>query len=99
MNKHATVVRYTTHPETADENERLIRAVFAQLAEQRPAGLRYLAFRLDDGVSFLHVAIFDDDHNPLAELSAFSEFTSAIGERCTDGPTPVNGTVVGSYGG
>ena len=49
----ATVVRYTTRPESADENERLIRAVFAQLAEQRPAGLRYSSIRLEDGVSFL----------------------------------------------
>ena len=49
----ATVVRYTTRPESADENERLIRAVFAQLAEQRPAGLRYSSIRLEDGGSFL----------------------------------------------
>ena len=32
----ATVVRYTTRPEAADENERLIRAVFAQLADESP---------------------------------------------------------------
>ena len=35
---HAAVVRYTTRPDTADENEQLIKAVFAQLAEQRPKG-------------------------------------------------------------
>jgi hypothetical protein len=99
MSSHATVVRYTTRAEAADGNEKLIRAVFAQLTEQRPDGLRYLAIRLDDGVSFLHIAVHDDDHNPLAALPAFSEFTSAIAERCTDGPTPANGTVVGSYGG
>jgi hypothetical protein len=95
---HATIVRYTTHPGSADENEKLIKAVFAQLAEQQPAGFHYAAIRLDDGVSFLHVAVSDDDHNPLAALPAFGEFTSAIGERCTDGPAPVRGTVVGSYG-
>jgi hypothetical protein len=94
---HATVVRYTTRPESAEENEKLIRAVFAQLAEQQPEGLRYFAIRLDDGVSFMHVALLENDHNPLTELPAFGEFTSAIGERCTDGPAPVNGTVVGSY--
>jgi hypothetical protein len=72
--------------------------VFAQLAEQLPDGLRYVAIRLDDGVSFIHVAVHESDHNPLAELSAFSEFASTIKERCTEGPVPVNGTVVGSYG-
>ena len=95
---HATVVRYTTRPSSADENEKLIKAVFAQLAEQMPEGLRYLAIRLDDGVSFMHVAVVDDDNNPLASLPAFGEFVSAISERCTDGPTPVTGTVVGAYG-
>lgn len=98
MSSHATVVRYTTRAGSADENEKLIKAVFAQLAEQLPKGLRYVAIRLDDGVSFIHVAVHDNDHNPLAGLPAFGEFASAIKERCTDGPTPVNGTVVGSYG-
>jgi hypothetical protein len=95
---HATVVRYTTQPGAADENERLIKAVFAQLTEQQPAGLRYVAIRLDDGTSFIHVAVLDDDHNPLTALPAFGEFVSAINERCTSGPAPGNGTVVGAYG-
>jgi hypothetical protein len=95
---HATVVRYTTRPGSADENEQLIKAVFAQLAERMPEGLQYVAIRLDDGVSFMHVAVLEGDNNPLTSLPAFGEFVSAIGERCTDGPTPVNGTVVGAYG-
>jgi hypothetical protein len=98
MSSHATVVRYTTRAESADENEKLIKDVFAQLAEQQPEGLRYVAIRLDDGVSFVHVAVHEDDRNPLAELSTFGEFVSAINERCTDGPTPANGTVAGAYG-
>jgi len=95
---HATVVRYTTRPGSADENEKLIKAVFAQLAEQMPEGLSYVAIRLDDGVSFMHVAVLEHEDNPLAALPAFGEFVSAISERCTDGPAPVNGTVVGAYG-
>ena len=95
---HAAVVRYTTRPDAADENEQLIKAVFAQLAEQRPKGLRYVAVRLDDGVSFVHVAVLDDEHNPLAGLPAFGELVAAINERCADGPTPASGTVVGAYG-
>jgi hypothetical protein len=60
---HATVVRYTTRPESAEENERLVRAVFAELAEQRPAGLSYSSVRLEDGVSFVHVAVTDTTHS------------------------------------
>ena len=98
MSGHATVVRYTTRAESADENEKLIKAVFAQLADQQPEGLRYIAIRLDDRVSFIHVAVHDTDRNPLADIPAFGEFASTINQRCTDGPAPVNGTVIGSYG-
>lgn len=94
----ATVVRYTTRPEAADENERLITAVFAQLVQEQPDGMRYFAIRLDDGISFVHVALFEGDDNPLASLDAFGEFVSAINTRCTDGPVPANGTVIGDYG-
>lgn len=92
------VVRYTTKPESAEENARLIREVFAELASQRPAGLRYAAFRLDDGVSFVHVAELDDgSQNPLATSEAFAKFQAGIADRCAQGPAAADATVVGSY--
>jgi hypothetical protein len=94
---HATVVRYQTRPECADDNERLIRAVFAELAEARPDGFRYASFRFDDDVSFLHVAVFDGDENPLSTLAAFGAFQSGIKDRCTDGPDPAGARVIASY--
>jgi hypothetical protein len=94
----ATLVRYTTRPDAAEENERLIAAVFAQLAAENPDGVRYVAIRLDDGVSFVHVALFEGDDNPLITLGAFGEFVSGIPARCVDGPSPANGTVIGDYG-
>ena len=94
----ATVVRYTTRPDAAEENERLIKSVFTQLDEERPDGVRYVSVRLNDGVSFVHVALFDGESSSLTELSAFQEFVSGIGARCTEGPLPANGTVVGEYG-
>lgn len=92
------VVRYTTTPETADDNERLVRGVFAELATQHPDGLRYTVYRLADGVSFLHVATIEGADNPLVALGAFGEFQSGIAERCVDGPTPADATMIGSYG-
>jgi len=94
----AKVIRYTTKPECADENERLIRDVFAQLAAEDPGGLRYASFRLEDGVSFLHVAVVDGDVNPLMSSAAFGRFQAGIGDRCTEGPMPRDATVIGSYG-
>jgi hypothetical protein len=37
----ATVVRYRVKPDRADENQRLIEAVFAELAEREPEGFTY----------------------------------------------------------
>ena len=91
------VVRYRTSPQDADENERLIRDVFAELAAEQPDGLRYASFRLDDGVSFVHVAVLDSDKNPLSDSAAFASFQSGINDRCADGPVASDATVVGSY--
>ncbi|HEY7146900.1 MAG TPA: hypothetical protein VH637_21865 [Streptosporangiaceae bacterium] len=91
------VVRYTTRPESADENEQLIKAVFAELAEQQPDGLRYASFRLDDGVSFVHVAVLEGEENPLSASAAFGEFQAGIAGRCVTGPDAADATVVGSY--
>ena len=46
------VVRYETKPERADENQRLVEKVYAELAERGPDNFRYITFRLEDGVSF-----------------------------------------------
>jgi hypothetical protein len=91
------VIRYRTKPESADENERLIRDVFAELAAHNPEGLHYAAFRLEDGVSFLHVAVVDGEDNPLAELAAFATFQSGIKDRCAEGPVPSDATAIGNY--
>jgi hypothetical protein len=91
------IIRYTTKPECADENERLIRATFAELADQDPAGLRYSAFRLADKVSFVHVSVFDGESNPLADSAAFAEFQRGIKDRCADGPVAADADIIGSF--
>jgi hypothetical protein len=93
----ARVIRYTTHPEAADENERLVRAVYAELAGRRPDGLHYATLRLDDGVTFVHIAVLDGDENPLPAMAAFGEFQADLQSRCAEGPAPAGATVIGSY--
>jgi hypothetical protein len=94
-----TIVRYTTRPEHADENQALIEKVFAELATERPAGLRYASYRLADGVSFVHVADVDTDDgsNPLTATTAFPEFVGGIGDRCDAPPVASGAVLVGSY--
>jgi hypothetical protein len=91
------VIRYTTKPQSADENERLIRAVFAELAAEEPEGLHYASFRLDDGVSFLHLAVVDGDENPLTKSAAFGAFQANIQDRLAEGPIQADATAIGSY--
>jgi hypothetical protein len=91
------VIRYTTHPEAAEENERLVRAVYAELASKSPDGLHYATLRLDDGVTFVHIAVLDRDENPLSAMAAFGEFQADLKSRVAEGPVPAEATVIGSY--
>jgi len=94
----ATVVRYTTKPERADENAALVEKVYVELNASRPEGFHYATFRLADGVTFVHVATREGDANPLASSPAFAEFQSGIAERCAEPPVASDAVVVGSYG-
>jgi hypothetical protein len=91
------VIRYRTNPAHADENERLIRAVFAELGREDPDGLHYATFRLDDGVTFVHVAVLDGEENPLTSSPAFAAFQADIDQRCAEGPIPADATAIGSF--
>jgi hypothetical protein len=95
----ATVVRYRTKPERADENQKLVEAVFADLEARQPEGFTYKAFRLEDGVSFLHVVIEHDVSSPdsLQSMPAFQDFVADIADRCDVAPRPMGATVVGGY--
>jgi hypothetical protein len=92
------VVRYRTRPDAADENARLVEAVYSSLAEVAPSDFRYTTYRLADGVTFVHIARLAGPLNPLAALPAFAEFQSGLAQRCVEPPAPSDATVVGSYG-
>ena len=93
------VVRYRAKPDRAEENQRLIEAVFADLDKYQPEGFTYKVFRLDDGVSFMHVVIEHDVENPssLQDVPAFQAFVADIGDRCDEPPRATGATIVGGY--
>jgi quinol monooxygenase YgiN len=91
------IVRYKVKPDRADENEGLVRAVYDELAEAQPGGLRYATLRLDDGVSFVHLAEMEDGANPLTEVAAFQRFSENVRERCDEPPVVTDVKVVGSF--
>jgi hypothetical protein len=93
------MVRYQVKADRAAENERYITRVFEQLKRDTPSGLRYATFKLDDGVSFVHIVSLEsvDGRNPLGELSAFKAFTAGIRDRCEEPPAAMDLKEVGSY--
>jgi hypothetical protein len=93
------VIRYVTKPECADENARLIGAVFADLDSLKPEGLQYQSFRLEDGRTFVHVVTMTGDENPLLASKAFQTFSSTVSGRCTEGPLVLEATKLGDYSG
>jgi hypothetical protein len=91
------MVRYKVKPGRTDENEQLVREVYEELDATRPDGLRYATFKLDDGVSFVHVAITEDGANPLADVAAFRRFQEGVAERCEEQPVVTTLSEVGSF--
>jgi hypothetical protein len=92
------IVRYRVKPDRADDNQRLVEDVFAELEATDPGGLRYASFRLADGVSFVHVASIEaGEGNPLNDSAAFARFTADIAARCDEPPAAQEAALVGSY--
>lgn len=93
------VVRYQAKPERADENQQLVEAVFADLDARQPQGFTYKVFRLEDGVSFIHVLIEHDVEHPdsLQSVPAFRAFAAGVADRCDVPPLASGATMVGGY--
>ena len=93
-------IRYTVKDGRGDENQALIEQVFAELARETPAGVRYTAFRLEDGVTFVHVVSHEsaEGRDALRSLPAFEAFRVGLEERCAVAPVRTPLTEVGSYG-
>jgi hypothetical protein len=98
--QRVTLVRYTTKPERAAENEALSRAVFAQLRTAPPDGVAYALFR--DGDEFIHVFLNlkEDASAPVTELPTFKAFEAGVVDRCDVPPkaTRLAVQLVDSYG-
>lgn len=93
-----TMVRYKIKPGRGEENESYIKKVYAELAIEQPPGLLYATFKLDDGVSFVHIAFGTHQaRRSLNDLAAFTAFTAEIADRCDEPPVALEITQVGAY--
>ena len=76
-----TMVTYTVKPGREDENAKLVRAVFEELAATRPDGLRYAVFQLPETRQFVHLYTDEGSATGLQELSSFQAFVAEAKER------------------
>jgi hypothetical protein len=92
------LIRYKTKPELAAENERLVKAVFQELRDKSPEGVRYMTWRSGDG-TFVHLVEMETEDRAglITGLAAFETFQSGIRDRCIEPPHRDVMTVVGNY--
>ncbi len=94
------VTRYAMQSaEAADENQRRVEGVFAELEATQPDNVSYLVLRLADD-SFLHVSFHDhgeDDVNPISSTAAFAHFQDGHADRRAGGVDQQRATLVGAY--
>jgi hypothetical protein len=91
------LIRYRLKPEHVERNEELVRAVYEELHRAAPSGFRYMTFKLEDGVSFMHISESEGEDSPLAGLASAQEFQREIADRCEEQPVFAELTEIGSY--
>ena len=99
MHKRLVTTYATRSAEAADENQRRIQAVFAELAEKQPANVSYIVLRLADD-SFVHVSFHDhpdEEVNPISSTAAFAHFLDGHEERRIGEVDQQKATLVGAY--
>ena len=94
------VTQYATKSSAdADENQRRIEGVFAELSASQPQNVSYLVLRLADD-SFLHVSFHDhgdEEVNPISSTAAFARFQDDHGARRAGEVKQQTATLVGAY--
>jgi hypothetical protein len=93
------LIRYTVKPDLAVENQQLIERVFEDLRATNPIGIRYIAFKAQDGDTFTHLVSIETEtgENPLEQSAAFRAFQAGIRDRCIEQPVATVLDEVGSY--
>ncbi|MGA7088361.1 MAG: hypothetical protein WB116_08835 [Candidatus Dormiibacterota bacterium] len=99
MQKRLVTHYATKSAEAADENQRRVEAVFADLAATRPGNVSYIVLRLADD-SFVHVSFHnhgDDEVNPITSSAAFHHFQQDHSDRRSGEVDQQPATLVGAY--
>jgi hypothetical protein len=97
--RRAAVVQYRTSADSAEHNRNLIEDVLIELGTRDPGGVDYQVFEFEEGVGFLHVAVFDGTTDPFADCGAHREFHRELRHRLAAPPITNRAVLIGSYSG
>lgn len=93
-----TIVTYTVKPGLEEENAALVRAVFDELAKNRPAGFRYAVFQAADSGEFIHLYTDEGaESGALQHLPAFQAFVAGAPDRHEQPATFKQFELIGDY--
>jgi hypothetical protein len=73
-------IQYTVQPGFVEQNKQNIAKVMQELRSPNHPGIRYSAYVLDDGKTFLHFVMFKDEEaaNPIGNLESFKHFQTEL---------------------
>ena len=76
----AVKVQYTVRPEYVDTNKANIAKVMDALKANPIDGMQYASFLLDDGQTFVHINMAEDQETlgKLQDVTEFNEFRTAL---------------------
>jgi len=82
-NLNAIKVQYTVKEEYVEENKKRIDAVMKELRGIENPNIKYQAFLLDDGKSFMHLVFYDGEEakNLPGDLESFKNFQAGLKEN------------------
>ena len=89
---NAVKVQYTVKPEYSETNKKNIERVMDALKEVGSPDIRYSAYLLDDGKTFVHFVMRANDEagNLLSNLEAFQDFQQQLRDSGPEAPPKAN---------
>ena len=95
----ATRIQYTVQPGFAEQNKQNIAKVMEELRAANHPGLRYSSYVLEDGKTFMHFVMYNDEQSEtvIQNLASFKHFQTALrGSNPEVMPKFENLSIVGS---
>ena len=92
-----SMVTYTVKPGREEENAALVRGVFDELAQSRPAGLRYAVFYIPDSRQFVHLYTDEGSPSGVQGLASFQAFVTGAQDRHEQPAAFTQPELIGDY--